>query len=112
MIILLVEDDVDVASAVARFLELRLDAEVVPVMDVAAALEALQLGAFDLVVTDFRLPDGTGDQVVRAVRALTRPTPVVLHSGDPDVRGHGADAFVLKPADMTEFAALCERLVV
>jgi DNA-binding response OmpR family regulator len=110
MIILIVEDDADIQRAYSRFLRLRFQAEVVVAGNVASGLRALQSGPYNLVITDFQLPDGTGAEIVQAVRGLEKRTPVVLSSGQRGLEAVGADAFVPKPADMDEFAAICERL--
>jgi CheY-like chemotaxis protein len=48
-----------------------------------AALQAFQAApdAFDLVITDQMMPELTGDQLVRAIRALRPELPVILGTG-------------------------------
>lgn len=47
----------------------------------AAALVALGLESFALVIADLRLPDGDGIDVVRLARTTARPTPSIVVSG-------------------------------
>src|SRR6185295_7471308 len=52
---------------------------------VCEALDRLEGGAVDLVLSDFRLPDGTGLDVLEAVKARNLTIPVVLVTGSGDV---------------------------
>jgi DNA-binding NtrC family response regulator/nitrogen-specific signal transduction histidine kinase len=52
---------------------------------VSEALDRLEGGAVDLVLSDFRLPDGTGLDVLEAVKARNLTIPVVLVTGSGDV---------------------------
>ena len=45
---------------------------------VAAAARALAEAAFELVVTDLRMPDGSGLEVLRAAKARAPHVPVIL----------------------------------
>jgi DNA-binding NtrC family response regulator len=75
--ILLVEDDPDVREAVAAALQ---DAEhqVTEVIDGALALERLSSEAFDVVVTDIRLPKADGLTVFRQAKRVAPRTDVIL----------------------------------
>ena len=55
------------------------------VTTVAAALDVLEGGGVDLVLSDFRLPDGTGLDVLEAVTTRSLSLPVVLVTGSGDV---------------------------
>jgi CheY-like chemotaxis protein len=84
MNILVVDDEEAIVEELGRFLQRRGHA-VVPAGSVRAALDALQRQAFDLVLTDLRMPDGTGLDVVRACRALPAPRPMpMVMSGHAD----------------------------
>jgi chemotaxis family two-component system sensor kinase Cph1 len=63
--ILLVEDSADTAAAMTVFLE-TLDHEVEVAHSVAAALEKLRDGVFELLLCDLGLPDGHGHELARA----------------------------------------------
>jgi DNA-binding response OmpR family regulator len=47
----------------------------------AAGLSALAREPFVLVISDLRLPDGDGLDVVRRARNATHPTPAIVVSG-------------------------------
>lgn len=112
--VLLVEDDAMLSRALARdFARAGFDVEVVArVADALAALE----GDVDAVVTDVHLPDGVGDDVVRAA-ARRSPAPVVCAmSGDVTdaharrLQDAGA-AVVRKPFRAADLVALVARML-
>ena len=98
----------------------------VPGVDLIVAgkgLDALEI-AFerspDLVLLDLRLPDISGEQVLRVLRAdpRSRTTPVVMLSADASPRvterliEAGATEFITKPFDVQRLLALIDRLPV
>jgi DNA-binding NtrC family response regulator len=78
--------------------------------DVADAYQLLGGGHITGVVTDYHLPDGTGLDVLHAVRRQDPHMPVIVMSGDTSVETAvlkaGANAFVAKPFDLTALANL------
>lgn len=111
MNILYVEDD-SVDLELARRALQRADAgtEVTGANTVAAALAALTYhpeaaAQFDLVLTDLRLPDGSGLDILYAIREAQLPLPVVVLTGqgDEDVAisaiKAGADDYIPKRGD-------------
>lgn len=113
MTILVVEDD----SASARVIEVTLKRcahSVVMARNGREALATLKQGQFDAVVTDWMMPEVDGIELVRNIRRLPKPHPilVVLTSLRSDeARQHalqsGADEFLCKPLRPVE---LLERL--
>ncbi len=109
MRILLVDDETDIVEELGRFLRRR-GHEVVGVGGVDAAMRALHGdGPFDVVLTDLRMPDGTGLDVVRACRDHPQPGPSALvmsgHAGRADIaqaREDGAVQFFPKPVSLPE----------
>ena len=87
--------------------------------EVADAIARVDAGGFDLVLTDLRLPDGTGYDVCRHVRSRATETsvPVVLIAPVDDpiriIQGleAGADAFVVKPFHEPQLLARLEALL-
>jgi len=82
MRVLLVDDEVYILRTLARRLE-RLGHEVIVAMTVHDAIT--WLGAWethvDAVITDFQLPDGTGDAIARAALSRVDGRAVAIHSG-------------------------------
>ncbi|MBI3105002.1 MAG: response regulator, partial [Candidatus Rokubacteria bacterium] len=78
-------------------------------------LERFEAGQFDLVITDLGMPDITGWDVVRGVRARRPETPVLLVTGQGEVVETPADirvdGVISKPFDVARLtAAVSEAL--
>jgi signal transduction histidine kinase len=77
--VLLVEDNPRHAGLIRDELEIELpQVEVVVAQGVSEARQALGERRFDLVILDFRLPDGDGLEVLRELKADARREPVVF----------------------------------
>lgn len=79
MRILIVDDQSDLAEMLASVV--RKGVEVVLADGVKSATKILQASQFDLVITDYHMPDGNGEQV-RAVARTFQSCPIYLHSSD------------------------------
>jgi two-component system response regulator PilR (NtrC family) len=75
--ILIVDDEPDLREVLELAL-LRMGLETVTAEDVASARAQLAKRRFDLVLTDMRLPDGEGLEVVRYVAERSPATPVAV----------------------------------
>src|SRR3954470_11686257 len=116
MRILLVEDDVKLARAVAQ--GLRAHAYAVDVADTApAALSRAGVYEYDLVLLDVMLPGGDGFTVCRTLRARGLHAPVLMLTArdavDDRIRGldAGADDYLPKPFDFGELLARLRALL-
>ena len=82
---------------------------------VAEALEHLENYAYDVVLTDLRLPDGDGTSVVEAARARYPDIVVLVVTGHGSIRAavdairQGAADFVTKPFQLAELDLSLER---
>jgi len=100
--ILVVEDDADSRGFLARLLQ-DCGARVTTAADGAEAIQAASTGAYDLVLTDLRMPEVDGLQLLQSIRRLARTTHVVVITAYGDCESFtgamdlGADAFVHKP---------------
>jgi len=113
--ILLLEDDLETASALEKGLSL----EGHQVCVAARARDALGLvtsGAFDVAVLDVAVPDGSGYDVLAALRAAQRPTQVLMLTARGSVADRvegldrGADDYLVKPFSFAELAARLRAL--
>ncbi|MDQ3336662.1 MAG: sigma-54 dependent transcriptional regulator [Myxococcota bacterium] len=82
-----------------------------------AALEALAASVPDLVITDLRMPDIDGMDVLDAVRAIDGELPVIIMTAFGEVETaieamkRGAWHYVVKPARLDELALHAHRAV-
>jgi two-component system response regulator PilR (NtrC family) len=108
--ILVVDDEVDLVSTYERVLGRR-GCRVISGGSRCAALALLERQPLLLLVTDVRLPDGDGLDLVRAVRQLPHPPPAIVVTGFGNrtaALAAGAAAYLSKPLALSAFAALVE----
>jgi two-component system, chemotaxis family, chemotaxis protein CheY len=116
--VLIVDDSISTRALIGRTLEAAGHA-VREVADGLQALDALSADAFDVIVTDQWMPNMTGLELVRAVRAqphLTRlPILAVTTDTENDLRCEimeaGASACILKPFERDELLTAIDRMV-
>jgi two-component system response regulator QseB len=116
MRILLVEDDRMIADGVRK--ALRADGWATDwVADGAAALSALGLEQYDLVLLDLGLPKRDGLDVLRSLRTSGNKVPVLICTARDAVADRvsgldaGADDYLVKPFDLDELAARMRALL-
>ncbi|GGE39647.1 DNA-binding response regulator [Agaricicola taiwanensis] len=116
MRLLVVEDDEVLADGLKVGLQM-CGFTVDMVMTVSDALAAVATDHFDAVVLDLMLPDGSGLDVLAAMRGGRSQTPVLLltaKDGVPDrITGldAGADDYLGKPFDLDEVAARLRAII-
>jgi len=102
--VLILDDDIDVLAANARFLRVS-GYKVIVANNARTALEELQQSLIVAVVTDLRMPDMDGMKFARAARTCKPLVPIVFFSAYgsvPDVVAAmqlGAVDFLEKPVD-------------
>jgi len=112
--VLLVEDD----EIMRLSLEDRLRLENIPVHAVgnlSSAIKKLEKGEIDLVITDIRLPDGTGIELFSEISNRFPGIPVILMTAFGDVSDAvalvqaGALDYLTKPFNIVDFIGKIER---
>lgn len=110
MRLLIAEDDIDLAEALAAFLE-KSQYAVDAVHDGSTALDYAASGEYDAVILDIMMPGMDGLQVLGKLREQGVPTPVMLLTakGEKDDRvigfNAGADDYLPKPFAPDELLA-------
>lgn len=105
--ILLVEDDRTFSKILETFLN-KNDFTVVVKHDVKSGLQALSETAFDLLLLDYRLPDGTGLDFLSACSKQCHDVPAIIMTSFNDVRTavqamrSGAFEYIIKPLNPEE----------
>ena len=112
--VLLVEDHADTGQVLSRLLRIAGYA-ITLARDVASARAAVQSATFDLVVSDLGLPDGSGLDVIREVRAH-QSIPGIAMSGygtEEDMRRSyeaGFSEHLVKPVNLDKLKAAIRRV--
>jgi two-component system, NtrC family, response regulator PilR len=108
---LVVDDEPDIRELLAITLG-RMELEVDTAGDYSAAMQRLASGRYDLVLTDMRLPDGDGLDLLEWI-AVHRPgVPVAVITAHGNVEAavralkHGAFDFIAKPLDLAALRKL------
>jgi len=103
MRVLLVDDNPDDRALVERELRLRIEAVAVRhISDAQGLAEALEDGAFDVAVTDYRLRWTVGTEVLRAIKGRYPSIPVIMFTGSGneevavDAMKEGLDDYITK----------------
>lgn len=83
--ILLVDDDLDTLNVLRRLLA-REGHEVLTGKTVAGGIELARTGQIDLLISDIALPDGSGYELMAAVKAMHDAPGIALsgHVNEPD----------------------------
>jgi CheY-like chemotaxis protein len=114
--ILLVDDNSHGLAARRSVLQ-ELGYAIVTAVTVKEALLAFAREAFDLVITDYKLPDMDGLKLIEEIRAKAPSLPVILISGFVDTLGldekaTGADAVIQKSShEVNHLVRAVNRLV-
>lgn len=112
--VLLIDDDPGVAEVLGMLLE-REGYAVERTASVKASLQRVHVSNFDLVVTDLKLPDGTGLDVIAGVRARRPRLPIIMITSYSsmesaiDALRAGANDYVIKPFNNDEFLRAISR---
>jgi two-component system KDP operon response regulator KdpE len=110
--VLIVEDDAHIAAAIRGALE---DEGYTAIVagSVAEANSRFEASTPSMILLDWNLPDGSGEDVVRAVRPRNASVPIVVMSAARDaiVASYGVDARdrLAKPFDLGRLVSLVRR---
>jgi DNA-binding NtrC family response regulator len=112
--ILVVDDDVGICEAVQWILEQK-GYECVVTNTGTAGLAKLQSCEFDLVITDLKLPDMSGLDIIGSIKAMELTLPIILMTSFSSVESainalrKGAIDYMIKPFHNEDFAFAVER---
>lgn len=110
MHIIVVDDEPLAAEQVARFLA----SAAVRTSTAGSGRSGLALhqsDPADMIVTDLRMPDGDGVELIQAIRALDPLLPIIVVTGqvlreaEAEAIDAGATVLLRKPLDLSELAA-------
>jgi len=83
--------------------------------DADTALDKLKKQAFDLIVTDIRMPGKNGIELITQIMALRKDIPIIINTAyqsyKHDFMTWAADAYVVKSASLDELKAKIKELI-
>ncbi len=103
---LLIDDEPDILELLEITLN-RMSIATRSAANVAQAIASLQQNTFDICLTDMKLPDGNGLEIVDYIQTMPKPIPVAVITahGNMDTAilamKKGAFDFISKPVDLT-----------
>jgi two-component system response regulator PilR (NtrC family) len=109
--VLIIDDETDIRGLLSMTLQ-RMGYNTSCAEDLTHAFELLSDESFDLCLTDLKLPDGSGIDIVKHIQQRKSPMPVIVITahGSKDVAveamKHGAFDFVNKPVDLNNLRSL------
>jgi two-component system, NtrC family, C4-dicarboxylate transport response regulator DctD len=90
--------------------------ECFPFPNATDALEAYSQDSFDVVITDFLMPEMNGIEVLKAIKEMNPDASVIILTGYVDIDNaiaavnNGAYAFFRKPLDFPELIRTLQKL--
>jgi len=115
--VLLVDDAADFAAIAAKLLEREDDRfDVTAETDPSAGLDRLESEGFDCLVSDYRMPEMDGIELLAAVREREPALPFILFTGEgseeiaSDAISAGATDYVRKGTAADQYALLANRI--
>lgn len=112
--ILLIEDDKTFAKILQSFL-IRKGFEVDACHDLKSGAEMLQKGAYQLLLLDYRLPDGIGLDLITVNGEIVPPMPTIVITSFNDVRTavklmqSGIFEYIIKPVNPEELILVIDQ---
>jgi EAL domain-containing protein (putative c-di-GMP-specific phosphodiesterase class I)/CheY-like chemotaxis protein len=109
--VLLVDDEPGIARGLSRLLTSAGNV-VTTASDGQAGLQLVESNAFDVIVSDIRMPGMDGIALLRAIRGRDLDVPVVFMTGSPALETavaameHGAFRYLMKPVDGKELGSV------
>ena len=82
--ILCVEDNQDISGYIREMLKIG-GYQAVVAENLIDGLQQSRGGHFDLILLDYNLPDGTGLELCKLIRALDRQTPILFYSSNTEL---------------------------
>jgi DNA-binding NtrC family response regulator len=115
MNILLVDDEASQRSVLSGYLKKK-HHSVIEADQVTQAIEKFKSNTIDIILTDYQMPNGTGLDLLKAVRSLQSQTAVIMMTAFGTIEGaiaairEGAFDYLTKPINLDELDALLHRV--
>ena len=112
--ILIIDDEANHADAMAEALE-KFGCKILKTTSGKDGLEMVESKHVDVVITDLKLPDGDGMNILLAAKQKHPDIEVIAVTGYPDIQTavdamqKGATNYLVKPVNLTELRTVVER---
>jgi two-component system response regulator HydG len=113
--ILVIDDDNFICEILSRHLQNN-NYQTQTAISQRSALELIKKNDYDIVLCDFRLPDGSGLEILQKLRSMQLKMPVIIMTAYADVRmavnliKMGAADYITKPIQQEELLILIKDL--
>jgi two-component system response regulator HydG len=114
--ILVVDDDSSFCIMLKTFLSKK-GYDVVEAFSVSEAQKIFRTDEYDIILTDYRLPDGSGLDILKDIKSIRPETGIIIMTGYADIRmavqtiKMGAFDYVAKPINPDEILLTIEYLL-
>jgi diguanylate cyclase (GGDEF)-like protein len=114
--ILVIDDDESVCTIIKRMIE-KHGHRVESVLSGTAALEMIKINSYDIIITDIRLPDIDGLEILREVKAVNSDTDVIVITGYSSIESAvecmkaGALDYIPKPVNFDHLTIVIDKAV-
>jgi diguanylate cyclase (GGDEF)-like protein len=111
--IVIVDDEIKIASLLKAILEKKFDVEIC--LNMRDAIACIAGRDFDIVVTDLRLPDGNGIDILKAAKEKDELIEVIIITGYASIDtatsavNLGAASYLTKPVSLPNFVAQVDK---
>jgi len=105
---LIVDDEQEMARTIKLLVDRRYSTTAVIAADCASAREELSTSSFDIIMLDYRLPDGDGLEFLQEINDKDSPPRVIMVTGQGDEQTavdafkHGASGYVVKDMRLSD----------
>ncbi|MDR1202255.1 MAG: sigma-54 dependent transcriptional regulator [Tannerellaceae bacterium] len=116
MYILIIEDDITFSLMLSTWLKKK-NFVVKAVSSVSDAKQEIEVGSYDLLLSDFRLPDGDGIDLLKWLKGTERSVPLIMMTGYADIQTavqsmkQGASDYIAKPINQNDLLLKINELV-
>jgi DNA-binding NtrC family response regulator len=112
--ILVVDDEKNIREGLGKVLEMD-GYKVVLASDGREAIQSLNRGDIDLVITDLKMPNLSGEELLQKATAMSANLPVIILTGHGTIENavramkNGAYDYLTKPVNMDRLSLLVQR---
>ncbi|WP_297453154.1 sigma-54 dependent transcriptional regulator [Persephonella sp.] len=114
--VLLIDDEQSILKVIKKFLEDQ-NFQVTTAENKKEALKHIAAGRFDIILSDYRLPDGTGMEILQYFREKDKETPFVMITAYGSIDGaveamrKRASHYISKPIDAENLLKIIHFLI-